>query len=318
MSISDYKIKPNLIIGGVFKGGTTSLFSYLSEHNDISTSSKKEIGYFVPIQFNQPLSPINEYLQYFKHIKESPYVLEASPGYLYGGYKIANSMKDVLDDFKIIFVLREPKDRLISFYKYLKTSYVFAYGDTLSISQKKFIQEMTFDKYVNEAVNYFEKNSTKDPSEAYCLSGVSYSLYSSHLKEWYDIIGGENIKIVFFDSLKNSPFSLMCEICDWLGISSSVYENYSFIVQNKTRDVHNKSIHKFASKLNRKFEPILRLNPFIKNNLRDIYYYFNQKNNHHKDVDISVDVQNIFNSEIHDLKLLLTKHGYNILPLWIT
>lgn len=321
MTNIDTIVKPNLIIGGVFKAGTTSLFSYLSVHEDISTSSKKELGYFVPLQFGEALSPIKDYLKFFKHIKKKcTYVLEASPGYLYGGCKIANSMKQVLGDFKIIFVLREPKDRLISFYKYLKTSYVFAYGDTLSKDQIKFIKEMTFEKYVNESLKYLNNPAYKDASEAYCLSGIGYSLYSCYLKEWYDVIGEQNIKVIFFDTLKNSQLSLMQEICEWLDISHSVYENYSFVIQNKTRNIDNKIIHEIASRINKNIEPILRSYPKLKNKLRDIYYYFNCNNDNDNDneYDIGEYANTIFNNEKKDLKLLLSKHGNNEFPSWIT
>lgn len=114
---------PKLFIGGVYKAGTTSLFSYLSSHGNIGASSKKELGYFLPIQFGKSLSPLDEYLSYFKQLKGSDlrYVMEASPGYIYGGSTIADAMKDLLGEFKIIFILREPVERLVSFYNYLKT-----------------------------------------------------------------------------------------------------------------------------------------------------------------------------------------------------
>lgn len=317
MSNYDFKIRPNLIIGGVFKAGTTSLFSYLSDHNEISTSSKKELGYFVPIQFNEPLAPISDYLKYFKHIKGNTYVTEASPGYLFGGYKVAKCMKEVLGNFKIIFILREPESRLISFYKYLKTSYLFAYSDTLSQSEKDFIKKMTFNEYVKESLTCFKNQSQKSSHAAYFLSGVGYSLYSSYLQEWYDIIGEDNIKIIFFDSLSDDPRKVMYQICEWLGISHHSYDNYPFIIQNKTRNIKSKSLHYIASKINKNFETTLRLHPSIKNKIRDIYYYFNQERNKKENCVVSDDVVDYFNAEKKDLQLLMKKYNYKDLPSWL-
>jgi hypothetical protein len=45
--MSDLKL-PNLIIGGVHKAGTTSVFTYLSMHPDVCGSSTKEIGFLCP------------------------------------------------------------------------------------------------------------------------------------------------------------------------------------------------------------------------------------------------------------------------------
>ncbi len=42
---------PNLVIVGVVKSGTTSLFNYLSQHPDICPSDVKETRYFDPLRF---------------------------------------------------------------------------------------------------------------------------------------------------------------------------------------------------------------------------------------------------------------------------
>lgn len=111
---------PNLIIAGVGKAGTTSLFSYLSKHPDICTSNIKETHYFSPLIDDKELQPIDDYKKYFCHCDDHRYILEATPRYFYGGVKVARAIYERLGPIKIILVFRDPVNRLFSFYKHLK------------------------------------------------------------------------------------------------------------------------------------------------------------------------------------------------------
>src|SRR6185503_15252511 len=105
---------PNLIIGGVHKAGTTSVFTYLSQHPDVCASSVKEIGFFMPLKYGEQLPSLQEYAQYFSNcVSSKRYLLEASPSYIYGKEVIAERIKKELGvSIKLIFILRNPADRL--------------------------------------------------------------------------------------------------------------------------------------------------------------------------------------------------------------
>ena len=109
---------PNLLIIGVPKAGTTSLFSYLNLHNQVFGSSPKEPGYFHPLRWGEELSAITKYEKAFTGYSNQKYAMEATPGYFYGGQKVSNKMKKLLPDSRVIVVLRDPVQRLFSFYKY--------------------------------------------------------------------------------------------------------------------------------------------------------------------------------------------------------
>ena len=46
---------PNLVVIGVSKAGTTSLFEYLGRHRDVGLSDLKELRYFTPLRYGEPL-----------------------------------------------------------------------------------------------------------------------------------------------------------------------------------------------------------------------------------------------------------------------
>src|SRR5688572_28937982 len=92
----------NLIIAGVNKAGSTSMFHYLSAHPEITGSKDKETCYFLPIRYNKTVAPIEEYAAQFDQSSGARYRLEATPGYMSGGAKMAHTIAQTLDEVKII------------------------------------------------------------------------------------------------------------------------------------------------------------------------------------------------------------------------
>ena len=177
--------KPNLIIAGVHKAGTSSLYYYLSQHKSINASDKKELHYFTPIRYGNKMESFESYLKHFSPLEgDVKYNLEASPSYLYGGTAIANEIKSVLDNCKVILILREPSERLLSFYNHLQ--------ETLRLPS-----EMSFDEFFEASKNSFiSENRMDKPIDRGLLEGC-YSLY---VNDWIKIFN-ENLKIVFFEEL---------------------------------------------------------------------------------------------------------------------
>ena len=123
--------KPNFIIMGFPKCGSTSLHYYLDAHPEIYMPNKKELHYFT-----QPnISKLNQgpgdvlanknliknsstYLKLFNKIKNEKIIGETSPSYINYPECFAN-IKDYLGDPKIIILLRDPIKRAHSNYLHL-------------------------------------------------------------------------------------------------------------------------------------------------------------------------------------------------------
>lgn len=288
---------PNLIIAGVSKAGTTSLFSYLSKHPDICVSSIKETRYFLPLIDDKELKPVDEYKKYFCHCNNHRYILEATPEYYYGGIKVARAIYEQLGLIKIIIILRNPVDRLFSFYKYLK-------GITL------LPRNITFDEYVR-LCNGLSKE------KHYSFRVIQGGFYDDYLDDWYAIFDN-SIKIVFFENMNANPYFFMSELCSWLDIDKEVYSYYKFSVENKSTLYKNKLIHKLAININKRFEKFFRRYSDSKKVIRDIYYFINRDS---KDETISDYTYSYLDSlyEEHNKRLLskLLLRGYSNLPSWL-
>lgn len=108
-------VKPNFIIIGAARSGTTSLFKYLECHPDIFMSKIKEINFFSNEKYWA-----NGLHWYEKHFANSdlPCVGEASTSYT-SAPSLGNApkrIKETLGNIKLIYILRDPIDRFVSHY----------------------------------------------------------------------------------------------------------------------------------------------------------------------------------------------------------
>lgn len=292
---------PNLIIIGVHKSATTSLFMYLKSHPEIFGASKKEIHYFTPLRYGRPIKSIDKYSEYLKGYSNERYALEASPSYFYGTDVIIKAMKEMLPkEHKVILMLREPSARFISFYKHLKSKLLLDSSETISHFLQQSIQYIG--KPIEEANPYSR--------------AIQEGFYANYLKPWIDNYG-ENMKIVYFEDLKNNPKCFVTDILNWLHLDTGVYENFDFTIENKTVFAKNKLFHKTALLLNERFENFLRNSPNFKNKIRNIYYKFNKSKEEEKfDVGIINELQQIYQEPNRQLKELLIKEELKC-PSWL-
>jgi Sulfotransferase domain len=258
--MSAYQL-PNLIIGGVHKAGTTSVFTYLSMHPQVCASNIKEIGFFMPLRYGHPIPSIEKYAAFFSHCDlNARYRLEASPSYIYGKEKIAEEIQQQLGrETKMIFIFRNPTDRLFSFYERKKAN---AYLPP-DVSFSTFIKK-------SAASVHEELDEHRDDEEAIFIRGIREGMYIEYLPPWFDQFG-DRLKILFFEDLKNDSFEFMRKLCQWLELDFSMYKPEDFKIENETIAYRNRLMHRTLLKINKKFEPFWRRNTGLKRSLRNAY-----------------------------------------------
>ena len=220
---------PNLVIAGVNKSGTTSLYSYLAKHPEICASFTKETRYFLPLMFDRPLPAIDEYRQHFAHCDGERYRMEASPNYLFGREKIAQAIRDALGNVRIIVILRDPTDRLLSLFN-------------RAVSNSHIPDDMTLQDYVD-----ISKQRIHDTEYNVYTTGIREGMYVNYIEPWKDIFEAK-LKIVFFDDLQEDAAELTFDICEWLGLDTNMFRTDDFSVENKTLQYRYKGLHKFVRK----------------------------------------------------------------------
>lgn len=252
---------PNLLIIGVPKAGTTSIFSYLNLHKDVFGSNPKEPGYFHPLRWGEKLANIAKYEKAFSGYSNQKYAMEATPGYFYGGKKVSDKMKKLLPNSKVIIVLRDPVQRLFSFYKY-------------KLSLGHIDSGLSFDDYLEKCKSMPINEKIK--KENYDFWGMEGGLYADLLKTW-QYTYGDNLKVCFFDDLVKDRVQFTSDICNWLGIDFENIDTTKMAIENKSMLYRSKSLQNFAMSFDKKLAVLWNFMPFVKKPFSFVYNLFNSK-----------------------------------------
>lgn len=204
-------IKPNFLIVGVARCGTTSLFKYLSQHPEIDFGTLKEPKYFSSIDITFPQkgpgdATIDEeiikdrktYFKLYDSLNAVKCIGDASSDYFYFAEKTIPHIKNELGDPKIIICLRNPVERTIS-----------AYNTCLRDSRERYS--------FNEALK-LEKQRIKKGYD-WMWHYTQGSMYSKNLKLFLDNF--TNVKVIIFEEFIQNPSSTIKDIFKFLGVNSN-------------------------------------------------------------------------------------------------
>ena len=296
-------MNPNLFVAGVPKAGTTSLFHYLALHPDVFPSSRKEPGYFHPFKIKEMDKNLEAYKKLFAGYSGQQYVIEATPGYFYGGKKSADAINNFSPESKIIFVLRNPVERLFSFYKYKKS--------LGHISGK-----LNFDNYIEECKKLAENHPIeRDTYDFWAMIG---GRYAELLSEWYDIFG-ERLKICFFDEMVKDEPKFIEEICNWLDLDKSQIDDGKTKVQNKSMIYRSKGLQRVATSFDSMFSGVWYYLPWLKWPFSGMYNLINAKPHNEKISDsLRTELTQYYQADMDQTSDFLKERQIENLPGWLT
>lgn len=237
-----------IIILGTEKAGTTSLYEYFVNHNQVISSTKKETDYFR----NDEVS-YSEYLKCFPKIEESKVLFESSPGYLGTSQITAKKIRNVLNNnAKLIAVVRDPIERLKSSFGFHKS--------------KQYIpKDFDINDYVDICMAYDNGDNPTNPFPSYWfLNVLNAAKYKLHLTNYYELFDEDAIHVIDFQQLKYDIRSVVSDICRFTDLDNSYFDDFKFFKSNQTFQVKNGLVHKLGMFVNSTFEPFFRRNPNVK------------------------------------------------------
>ena len=236
-----------LIIGGTTKAATTSLYYYLADHPQVNASTLKETRFFLDLDYPVPAlaakwtDGIEKYEEFFINKEQNCLRLEASAEYLYS-VGTPQRIEESLPNAKMIFILREPVSRLVSWYKFAQ-------------QRADIPPEMAIDTYIEKQLqsNYFQqakqqrialdRNQDKSTPPSFFLSALEHGCYSSYLRSYFDILGRDNVYVAFYEELCQKPKLVLQEICSFAEINPDFYSDYTWKVFNRSQTMKNASLH---------------------------------------------------------------------------
>jgi hypothetical protein len=199
---------PDFLIIGVQKGGTTSLFHYLSQHPQAELSSIKEVHYFD----NNYFRGMEWYKSHFPKEKEraDKIIGEASPYYIFHP-QAAERIKKDLPHAKFIILLRDPITRAYSHYQ-MEVRRKTEDAPTFEEGYRREAQRLR-----GEVEKIFE-----DPtyiSHAHQeLSYLSRGLYYQQLTRWLSLFSKEQFLILKSEDFFEYPLRELQKVYHFLGL----------------------------------------------------------------------------------------------------
>jgi hypothetical protein len=239
--------EPNFFIVGAAKAGTTSLYEYLRQHPDVFMPENKEPWYFCGLKEPAPSSAVQytdleAYLALFADAGNRKAVGEASVSYLTSP-GAEERIYARYPDAKIIIVLRNPADRVYSWYNFL-----CQYGVEPGLSLERALAEE--DKRIAVAA---ESRDTWFVDE--CVLYFQYGLIASNIERFFRRFPKEQIHIVLFEDLKERPAETTRAVFAFLDVDPT-FTPQSF-------KVHNPTWFPLSIRLQHLFASRSRLHPFL-------------------------------------------------------
>jgi hypothetical protein len=179
--------KPNFLVIGAQKSGTTYLCAALARHPEVFHSTPKELLFFqrrdvTPESFDAYLR------EHFAAAGEQRWVGEGSAVYLQWPGALRNVRRCLGDELAIFVCLRQPTDRAVSFYLH-----------NLRKGRLKGDERIA------------------DIDDDIRISPLKTSFYADHIGRWLDAYG-DRIRFLLFDDLVSAPERFVRDATDHLGI----------------------------------------------------------------------------------------------------
>jgi hypothetical protein len=296
----------NLVIAGVPKAGTGSLFAFLEQHPDICGSDEKETGYFNhynPHRRSGPVPPLETYAAHFAHCSGERYALEATPTYSYGGPPVITAIRRVLGEPRIIITLRDPADRLWSAYTFQRSLGTLSGIDS-------------FDEYLDVVSS--KRRDVHDLVPRDGLSGLYIGFYADYVGAWLDEFGSD-LRIVFAEDLRRDPQGVLTDLCSWLDIDTDVVASFDLGSHNVTRHPRSRSLARVADVVRRGVDRLGVVPRPLRTRARKAYLKVNSGGtlDERFEPEQRRRVEGIYAESTRTLAELLAGHGYEDLPAWL-
>lgn len=210
-------VKPDFLIIGAKRSGTTSLFSYLMQHPSTASPKKKELDYLYAKDFNP-----DTYREFFP---DTGYTGEATPNYLIAQV-CARRIREINPDVKLIALLREPVARILSEYpKQVARGMVSESLASLTRAETKRLSAISIEKALGD-LDYFHHHRRT----SYLLRG----LYYHALKMWHEVFPPESLLVVNSEQLFENPCTVVKEVLEFLALDP--WTEVPFLKLNSTSE----------------------------------------------------------------------------------
>ncbi len=228
---------PNFLVIGVMKGGTTSLFNYLSRHPQVNPPFRKEIKFF-DIHYPQGLNWYRAHFPLRRKMGAGTVTGEATPYYIFhplAAQRVAKTLAPV----KLIALLRNPVDRAYSHYNHM-----------VRVGREPLSFEEALEKEEERLAGEVEKIMADPMYSTFKHLHYSYKArgrYAEQLKHWLGFFPHEAMLILSSEELYTSPAEAYRKVIEFLGLSPWEPKDFRAFKQGAYEDMPPESRRRLAA-----------------------------------------------------------------------
>lgn len=233
---------PNVVLAGVRKCGTTSVFEWLSCHPQVCASPEKGTEFLLdrnsphlPEQLNYHELGLAGFARCFPHYRAEPVILDATTRY-YDQQTARQVLSSFVRQPKVVFLLREPADRLLSTFYYLKNN------------RGRLPQDLSFFQFIAAIGGDFLRmpvpvwpGTAEDLREL--RRELDYGVYAEFLPPWQAAFAPDHLKVYLFEDLKRDPVAFMRRLAVAIGIDPAFYDHLDMTPSNPSLHVKWPRLH---------------------------------------------------------------------------
>jgi len=257
---------PDFFIVGAPKCGTTSMTYYLSQHPEIFIHEGRELHFFGSDLKKDPeyfCSP-EKYEAAFKNRNEELIVGEKSTLYLMSRLA-AKEIKAFSPNARIIIMLRDPIDMLVSLHSHLYFGHVqdiANFREALEEGEKRRFPVSDNDEDIDPETiaNTLDPRVYRDIVK-----------FSRQVDRYFNIFGRENVHVILFDDLKKDLSAVYRDLTIFLGVSENFQPDFNILNSSRVLGSHGlwrlpRLLKKITSKIF-SFKQRRRLNDLVIQNV---------------------------------------------------
>lgn len=227
------KARPNFLIIGAAKSGTTALYRFLGQHPHVYVSPRKHTRFF-SFETEEPsfrgpgpkvpskpyaVADIEAYHDLFGGVAGETAIGEASHSYLYRP-EAARRIREYDPGMKLIAVLRQPAERAYSHYRQMIRDGRELLHDFLRALGE---ERARIEDYWWPDFHY-----------------VQVGLFYAQLRRYFDLFGRHQIRVYLYEDFSTDPFGVLRDVFHFLGVDdafvpeATVRYNASGLPKSKT------------------------------------------------------------------------------------
>ena len=193
-------MKPNFLIIGSPKCGTTTLWHALSQHPQVFMTQEKEPSFFSH-HYDRGWA---WYESLFAQSKDAKAIGEASPAYTAFGYgdDVAQRISQDLPGVRVIYLMRHPMRKI-------ESEWMQARKQSRRGVSRDFNQSVLNDAFVLGSVNYRQ-----------------------NMERYHRYLGADRMHVICLEDFKADPLSELCRCCRFLEIDETEAAQITLASQN--------------------------------------------------------------------------------------